>query len=102
MNYIYTPLQDLLELEYGSLIFEILDKTHQFIKEMEFISYKKVKNEKVMDMISFCTRDCKNEIDKQLIFHKLIELFLAKFLFVENMEINANSINQFKKDFFGV
>lgn len=86
-DYISMPLYDLWK-ENPDLMSELLEQTAQDL-HLENIDYENLP-EKSKRIFSMVNRD---------LYMKVVELFLAKFLYVNKLEFNAESVELFKNDF---
>ncbi len=105
MDYMTIQLHDLIKAGRCSNHYDgILDAlicADDIVKSIPIIDYKAVKNEHTLKMINALFRGEKNEFKKYTSFHEMIKLFLAKYLFIYDLAISNEIIEQFKNDFIG-
>ncbi len=87
-DYIDIPLRNLQE-DNPELMADLLEKTADNLYFKDF-TYDDL-SEKAKRIFSMVDRDC---------FMKVVDLFLAKFLYVNQLEFNEESLELFKNNFF--
>ena len=89
LDYINTPIKDLWS-ENPELMDELLEQTANGLR-LENFNFEQLsgKAKRIFSMIS------------PKFYGKIIELFLAKFLYANNLEFNTESVKLFKNDFLG-
>ena len=103
MDYFEVPLLDLIKENQPSAHYEnvlsAMEDCDHFLKDKNWIDYKKIKSKKVIQMMEYVT--CEDESSKQKAFKDISILFLTKYIFLKNLKANELIVNEFLKSFLG-
>lgn len=102
MDYMNIMLHDLLNAGKSNNYDGVQDALYYadcLIKQSNLINYKSIQNNKTIELINILFKNNKNEINKYLMFINLMRIFLAKYLFIYDLQANMESFENFKNDF---